>query len=69
MTERKKSVNDYAREINKILKKIMADSYPKCKDSIFEVSEAAIQVNRDAHECEILLEKLKSEYYREKRNT
>ena len=68
MTKKEKSVNDYVKKIDKILKKMMSDSYPKCKDSISEVSAAAIEVNRDAHKCEILLEKLKGEYYRERRN-
>ena len=68
MMKQEKSVNDYIKEIDRILKKIMSDSYPKCKNSTPEVSEAAIEVNRDAHKCEILLEKLKGEYFREKRN-
>ena len=60
------SVNEYIKEINQIFKDIMKKSYESCDSENPEVCKLAIDLNTDCHKASVLLQRLKSEYSREK---
>lgn len=60
------SVNEYVEQINKIFKDIMKKSYESCDSENPEVCKLAIDLNTDCHKASVLLQRLKSEYSREK---
>ena len=60
------TVPSYAKKINNILQSIMTETLGNCKHHDPEISQCSARVNNQAHECSKLLEKLESEYRKEK---
>lgn len=60
------SVNEYIKQINQIFKDMMKKSYKSCDSENSQVCKLAVDLNTDCHKASVLLQRLKSEYNREK---
>ena len=60
------SVNEYIKQINQIFKDMMKKSYENCDSENPQVSKLAVDLNTECHKASVLLQRLKSEYNREK---
>lgn len=60
------SVNEYIKQINQIFKDMMKKSYESCDSENPQVCKLAVDLNTECHKASVLLQRLKSEYNREK---